>query len=114
MMVRPQPAPTPFAHQTTANISSSVSSMPAFVSCVPFPKDALIIPSPTIRTYPSSPPDTPEASPTWPRPHPHHQFCHKHHPMCTALHFARLYRQIQVRSRLLSSLFIPSDADLLP
>src|SRR5258708_29423408 len=36
--------------------------MSAFASCVPLPKDAPIIPSPTIRTYPSSPPNTPDAS----------------------------------------------------
>src|SRR5216684_8395400 len=58
--VLPQPAPAPFAHQSTGNINGS--SMPAFASRVPMPKDAPIIPSPTIRTYPSSPPDTPDAS----------------------------------------------------
>src|SRR5260370_5228713 len=113
-MVLPQPASAPFAHQSTTKISSSGSSMPAFASCIPFPKDAPIIPSPTIRTYPFSPPNTPEASPTWPRPHLHHQFRHKHHLMCMALHFARLYRQIQVQLGLLSSLSMPSDADVLP
>ena len=33
-----QPAPTPFAHQTITNISSSGSSMPAFASRVPLPR----------------------------------------------------------------------------
>src|SRR5713226_36949 len=61
--VLPQPAPAPFAHQSTTNISSSGSSMLAFASHVPLPKDAPIIPSPMIRTYHSSPPpDTPGAS----------------------------------------------------
>src|SRR5258708_4113263 len=36
--VLPQPAPAPFAHQRTTNISSSGSSMPAFVPMSPFPR----------------------------------------------------------------------------
>ena len=63
-MVLPQPAPAPFSHQGTGNNinSSTGSSIPAFASRVPLSKDAPVIPSPAIRTYPSSPPDTPEAS----------------------------------------------------
>jgi len=38
MTVLSQPAPTPFAHQTITNISSSGSSMPAFASHVPLPR----------------------------------------------------------------------------
>jgi len=64
LMVLPQPAPAPFSHQSTGNNinSSTGSSIPAFASCVPLSKDAPVIPSPSMRTYPSSPPDTPEAS----------------------------------------------------
>jgi len=62
--------------------------------------------SPWISNYPQSDnknipfltPDTPEAS--RPRPHPHHRFRHKHYPMHMALHFARLYQQIQSSSSL--------------
>jgi hypothetical protein len=63
-MVLPQPAPAPFSHQSTGNNinSSTGGSIPAFASRVPLSKDAPVIPSPSIRTYPSSPPDTPEAS----------------------------------------------------
>jgi len=63
-MVLPQPAPAPFSHQSTGNNinSSTGSSIPAFASRVPLSKDAPVIPSPAIRTYPSSPLDTPEAS----------------------------------------------------
>jgi hypothetical protein len=62
-MVLPQPAPAPFSHQSTGtNITSTGSSIPAFSSRGPLSKDAPVIPSPAIRTYPSSPPDTPEAS----------------------------------------------------
>jgi hypothetical protein len=63
--VLPQPTPAPFSHQSTGkkNINSSTgSSIPAFASRVPLSKDAPVIPSSSIRTYPSSPPDTPEAS----------------------------------------------------
>ncbi|KAI0282484.1 hypothetical protein BGY98DRAFT_954300 [Russula aff. rugulosa BPL654] len=62
--VLPQPTPAPFSHQSTGNNinSSTGSSIPAFASRVPLSKDAPVIPSPSIRTYPSSPPDTPEAS----------------------------------------------------
>jgi hypothetical protein len=62
--VLPQPTSAPFSHQSTGNnINSSMgSSIPAFASHVPLFKDAPVIPSPSIRTYPSSPPDTPEAS----------------------------------------------------
>jgi len=62
--VLPQPAPAPFTHQSsTGNINSSTgTSIPAFAPRVPLPKDAPVIPSPSIRTYPSSPLDTPEAS----------------------------------------------------
>lgn len=63
-MVLPQPAPAPFSHQSTGNNinSSTGSSIPAFTSRGHLSKDAPVIPSPAIRTYPSSPPDTPEAS----------------------------------------------------
>jgi hypothetical protein len=45
------------------NINSSTgSSIPAFTSRIPLSKDAPIITSPSIQTYPSSPPNTPEAS----------------------------------------------------
>ena len=62
--VLPQPTSAPFSHQSTGNNinSSTGSSIPAFASHVPLSKDAPVIPSPSIRTYPSSPPDTPEAS----------------------------------------------------
>jgi len=63
-MVLPQPAPAPFSHQTTGNNvnSSTGSSIPAFSYRAPLSKDAPVIPSPSVRAYPSSPPDTPEAS----------------------------------------------------
>jgi hypothetical protein len=63
-MVLPQPAPAPFSHQSAGNnINSSTGSfILAFASRAPLSKDAPVIPSPAIRTYPSSPPDTPEAS----------------------------------------------------
>lgn len=60
--VLPQPVPAPFAHQSAANVSGG-TSIPAFAARAPLPKDAPVIPSPSIRTYHSSPPDTPEASP---------------------------------------------------
>jgi len=63
-MVLPQPAPAPFTHQSSSNVnSSSGSAISAFTPRVPLPKDAPVIPSPSIPnpTYPS-PPDTPEAS----------------------------------------------------
>ncbi|KAH9171435.1 hypothetical protein EDB89DRAFT_2070756 [Lactarius sanguifluus] len=56
-VVLPQTAPAPFAH--SANPSSSI---PSFTARVSLPKDAPVIPSPPIASYPSSPPDTPEAS----------------------------------------------------
>lgn len=56
--VLPQPAPAPFGHQSSAN-----ASMPAFATRVALPKDAPVIPSPSIPVYRSSPPDTPETSP---------------------------------------------------
>jgi hypothetical protein len=51
-------------YQSTGNNinSSTGSSIPAFASRVPLSKDAPVILSPSIRTYPSSPPNTPEAS----------------------------------------------------
>jgi hypothetical protein len=52
----------PFVHQSTSNINSTSSSIPAFAPRDPLPKGALI-PSPSIRTYPSLPLDTSEASP---------------------------------------------------
>jgi hypothetical protein len=55
-----QPVPMPFAHQSTSNVGSS---MPAFAPRAALPKDASVIPSPAIRTYPSSPFDTPKVSP---------------------------------------------------
>jgi hypothetical protein len=57
-VVLPQPAPAPFTHQSASNSSS----IPSFTPRVPMPKDAPVVPSPSIPTYPSSPPDTPEAS----------------------------------------------------
>jgi hypothetical protein len=56
----PQPVLAPFTHQSTGNINSS---MPAFAPRVPLPKDAPVIPSPSVPPYHSSPPDTLEASP---------------------------------------------------
>ncbi|KAH9057673.1 hypothetical protein EDB87DRAFT_1578552 [Lactarius vividus] len=56
-VVLPQTAPAPFAH--SANPSSSI---PSFTARVSLPKDAPVIPSPPIASYPSSPLDTPEAS----------------------------------------------------
>jgi hypothetical protein len=58
MVVLPQTAPAPFTHSSNPNPSSSI---PSFTARVTLPKDAPVIPSPAI-TYPSSPPDTPEAS----------------------------------------------------
>ena len=62
-MVLPQPALVLFMHQSSSSATSgSGSAMPLLAPCVPMPKDALVIPSPSIPTYPSSPPDTPGAS----------------------------------------------------
>jgi hypothetical protein len=58
-VVLPQTAPAPFAHSANQNPGSSIPSFTTRV--VSLPKDAPVIPSPQI-TYPSSPPDTPEAS----------------------------------------------------
>ena len=56
-MVLPQPAPASFFHQSAGNnISSSMGYIPAFASRIPLSKDTPVIPSPSIRTYPSSPP----------------------------------------------------------
>src|SRR5258708_23544080 len=55
MTVLPQPAP--FSLQSTTNISSTGSSMPAFASRIPLPN-----PQSDDQTYPSSPPCIPEAS----------------------------------------------------
>lgn len=57
-VVLPQTAPAPFTHSTNPIPSTSI---PSFTTRVSLPKDAPVIPSPPI-TYPSSPPDTPEAS----------------------------------------------------
>jgi len=62
LMVLPQPAPAPFTHQSASNVNSTSTSIPSFASRVHVPKDAPVIPSPSIPTYPSSPPDTPEVS----------------------------------------------------
>jgi hypothetical protein len=61
-VVLPQPAPAPFTHQSTSHLNSSSTSIPSFAPRVPLPKDAPVVPSPSIPTYPSSPPDTPEVS----------------------------------------------------
>ena len=63
-MVLPQPAPALFSHQTMGNNvnSSTCSSIPAFSSRAALSKDEPVIPGPSVRAYPSSPPDTPEAS----------------------------------------------------
>jgi len=62
-MVLPQPAPAPFTHQSSSSATSgSGSAMPLLAPRVPMPKDAPVIPSPSIPSYPSSPPDTPGAS----------------------------------------------------
>lgn len=59
-MVLPAPAPAPFAHQTA---NGGTSGIPSFTPRVAMPpKEAPVIPSPSIPTYPSSPPDTPETS----------------------------------------------------
>ncbi|KAH9961122.1 hypothetical protein BC827DRAFT_1260608 [Russula dissimulans] len=61
-VVLPQPAPAPFTHQSSSVNSSTGSLIPSFAPRAPLPKDVPVIPSPSIPTYPSSPPDTPEAS----------------------------------------------------
>jgi hypothetical protein len=64
MVLPPHPSP----HQSTGNNknSSTGSSIPAFASRVPLSKDAHVIPSPSIRAYPSSLP-IPLRPPTRPR-----------------------------------------------
>ena len=58
-MVLPQPAPAPFMHQSSSSATSgSRSAMPLLAPRVPMPKDASVIPSPSIPVCASSPPDT--------------------------------------------------------
>ena len=58
-MVLPQPAPVPFMHQSSSSATSgSRSAMLLLAPCVPMPKDALIIPSPSISVCTSLPPNT--------------------------------------------------------